>query len=57
MFLMEATVQHAHDLHDIGLSKPPPTAAMQGLNDDRTTIEINSGPTFGLDDLEMKEIA
>lgn len=53
---MEATMQHAHNVHHVGSSKHPPTAATHGSNDDGTVIVVSSRPTFGLDDLDMHEV-
>lgn len=40
-----------------GPSNPTLTAEINAYNEDGTTIEVSSGPTIGLDDLDMTEVS
>lgn len=53
---MEAMVDNAQNLHNVGSFKPPHTIVAHGSNEDDTATEICSGPIFGLDDLEVDEV-
>ena len=39
-----------------GSSNPPPTTAANNSQEDGTTIEVSSAPTFGFDDFDLKEV-
>lgn len=57
MTTMSETIRNSQNIPDgAGSSKPPTTTNVRESNEDETTIEVSSGPTFGFDDFDVNEV-